>query len=447
MPIADARTKRKKGKRNLVFGPAKFTKKTQKKYELKAHIEKQWGLKDIEIEKVWAQTKGKKNVVVAVIDTGIYPQHPCLKNNLWVNKKEIPNNGKDDDKNGFIDDVHGWNFADNNADIRDRHGHGTHISGIIAASGKTNSSPHCRVAGVAPNVSIMTLAYYDSKNNRNNVANTIKAVDYAVQNGADIINYSGGGPGPNHDERASIARAADKGVIFISAAGNESSEISSHSKYYPASYNLPNIISLNSKDNNHSILDSSNWVKIDWKDRDKIHNQTAPGKNIVSTLPPRHYIQGGLMGKLWRSLAFAPHINSDEIYGYMTGTSQATAVMSGVVALIKSQYPKWTTAQIIRQVNNTGYGKLGDRIKEKTNQGKSLNAYEALNMRDRNIDFDDSPSTGSSNIIMPTTSSSSDLKNLVKKQGMTDVHDPSHPSEKPFDILQKIRSSLNNKKK
>lgn len=424
-------------KRDLILGQPNFISPPEK--DLAKHVEKQWSLKDIEILKAWKETKGNRNIVVAVIDTGIYKDHPCLKRNLWRNKKEIPGNKIDDDGNGFVDDIYGWNFVNNNNDIRDRHGHGTHIAGIIAATGKTASTPDCWMIGVAPNVTLMTLKYYDNKNHGNNVKNTIKSIEYAVKNGADIINYSGGGPGFNRKEQAAIAKAADKGVIFVSASGNESSEIGEKDKYYPASYNLPNIISLNSKDDTNQILSSSNWIKMDWRKKDDIYNQTAPGKNIISTLPPRRYLSG-FFENLMRSIASTPPRN--EIYGYMTGTSQATAVASGVAALIKSRYPHWKVAQVIKQVNNTGYGSETQDIKKKTNQGKKLNAYEAIIMRDQNVDLEDRPVDSS--IPMPATEKA--LKDPQKKWNKVDAHDPGSGTSN-FEVFDYIRKKvLKNKK-
>ena len=426
-------------KRSLILGQPSFI--TPPEENLEKHVEKQWSLKDIEILKAWKETKGKRNIVVAVIDTGIYKEHPCLKRNLWRNKKEIPGNKIDDDGNGFVDDIHGWNFVNNNNNIQDRHGHGTHIAGIIAATGKTTGTPDCWMIGVAPNVTLMTLKYFDSGNQKNNVKNTIKSIKYAVQNGAAIINYSGGGPGFNQDEQTAIAKAADKGIIFISASGNESSEIGKD-KYYPASYNLPNIISLNSKDDTNQILESSNWVKMDWRKKDSIHNQTAPGKNIISTLPPRRYLSG-FFSNLMRSIASAPP-SRNEIYGYMTGTSQATAVTSGVVALVKSRYPHWQVSQIIRQVNNTGYGSETQDIKKKTNQGKKLNAYEAVIMRDQNVTREDRPKDSST--PTPATNDLQVLKDPQKNWSKVDAHDP-NPGTSGFEALSFIRKKIFKNKK
>ena len=403
------------GTRQMILGESEF-KKAQEENK------KYWALKNIKVDKAWEETKGRPDIVVAVCDTGVHARHSCLKPNLWVNKKEIPDNGKDDDGNGYADDIHGWNFVDNNNDIQDKHGHGTHISGIIAAAGKTEQSKNCKVIGIAPKVKIMTLKYYDMENGENNIKNTVKCVDYAIANGAHIINYSGGGPGENLDERAAVARANDKGILFVAASGNESEEIEKESKYYPASYNLPNILSVNSKNPQGKILESSNWVKMDWRKKEIIHNQTGPGERIWSTIPPRRYVQSRLSlvnflryaergAVRWsRSTAsvakryipakifsyqplrgLARSGEKDDEYGYMTGTSQATGVAAGLAALLKSRYPEWDHRQIIRQINNTGYSDEAAEIKAKTNQGKTLRADEAVSMRDENISRSDKP--------------------------------------------------------
>lgn len=410
IPKSKSATQKKGKERDMVLGKTNFKKTLEEEAVFKPYLDKQWALKDIGVVKAWKETKGRSDVVVAVCDTGIHSKHPCLKFNLWVNKKEIPDNGIDDDKNGYIDDINGWNFVDNNNKIQDRHGHGTHISGLIAATGKTKAASECRMIGVAPKVKIMTLKYYDMENGENNIKNTVKCVDYAINNGAHIINYSGGGPGENLDERASIAKANDKGILFIAASGNEGEEIEKDS-YYPASYNLPNIISVNSKNPQGNILESSNWVKMDWKKKKKIHNQTAPGERILSTLPPKRYLQStffknifrGLAGKVKRSIPetffnFLPNSFRNiarekplkhNNYGYMTGTSQATGIVTGVAALIKSHYPKWSYLQIRDQIDKTGYSAKTQNIKQKTNQGKVLNAHEAISMRGINITVSD----------------------------------------------------------
>ena len=365
-------TDKKLKNREPILGQAEFVEEKNKNFsKLKKYIEKQWALKDILILDTWEEVltdqQNKPPLVIAVIDTGIYKQHPCLKNQLWINKDEIPNNGKDDDKNGFIDDINGWNFVDNNNKIQDSHGHGTHVSGIIASQGP----PNCEVIGVSPHVKIMTLKYYEEgADSSHNIINTIKSIEYAVNNGADIINYSGGGPGANQGEKTAIAQAADKDIIFVAALGNEGSRVGDKFKYYPASYNLPNIVFVQSHNEKDERVESSNYIEAKTLEPKRV--QTAPGENIISTLPSPLYLQGKLKNSanVLRSLASPFKKN---YYGYMTGTSQATAVATGVVALAKTQLPAWNMEKIIQQVT----------------QGQKLSAYGAVTMRPQNVDLSD----------------------------------------------------------
>jgi hypothetical protein len=257
-----------------------------------------------------------KQVVVAVVDTGIDYTHPELKNNIWINPGEIgpwiPKdlsstlcrekscNGIDDDNDGYIDDVAGWDFVNNQPLPFDTHGHGTHIAGIIASQ----SSNGVGITGVCPQVSVMPLKYYDSgSNGMNNLQNTVKAIQYAVKMGAQIINYSGGGAEPAMAERSAIEEASRKGVLFVAAAGNDGHDNSAQ-PYYPASYPLDNIIGVASVNQKKQLLSSSNFGG-------PVHI-AAPGLGILSTVP------GGK-------------------FGTMSGTSQATAFVTGAAALLASQ--------------------------------------------------------------------------------------------------------------
>ena len=391
---------------------------------IKEHIKKQWALKDTAFVDAISEMEtptSKKPLIVAVIDTGIHASHSCLKSNLWTNPGEIPGNNKDDDGNGFIDDVHGFNFVTHTGDIHDGHGHGTHISGIIAAKGNSSQSPNCRVLGFAPHVQIMTLKYFDEKNsNADNMNFTVKSIEYAVKNGAHIINYSGGGPGSNQEEESAIAKAADKGIIFVAALGNEGTTIGGHVNYYPASYNLPNIISVQNHNPQGSLVHSSNRFKIKPYDDKKV--QTAPGENIISTLPPRLFLQTRSKEKRNRYLASFP---SQDHYGYMTGTSQATAVVTGVTSLVKSRFPSWSMSRVIAQVVNTGFVEGTERIKEQTGQGKKINVPSVFYMKGSQVNAHDIEDSGSTSTLLydsedPKTiktdekSSSSSLEELIK---------------------------------
>jgi subtilisin family serine protease len=193
-------------------------------------LKKQWGLAIIDVFKY--------PVVVAVIDTGIDYSNLGIASTLWINPKEIPKDGIDNDNNGFIDDVIGWDFVHNVPLPYDAHGHGTHISGIVAGI----SSKNYGARGVCPGVSLMVLKYYNNNLlGYANLQNTILAINYAAANGAHIINYSGGGGYSAPAELAAIKKAQQKGILFVAAAGNGGRDMD-WMPYYPAAYELDNII-------------------------------------------------------------------------------------------------------------------------------------------------------------------------------------------------------------
>lgn len=305
-----------------------------------------WGLRMTQASDAWKLTRGSRKIVVAVIDTGIDTEHPDLKDNLWVNEGEIPGNGIDDDGNGYIDDVNGWNFVYNNSNLSDNHGHGTHIAGIIGASGRA------KLMGVAPDVSIMVLKYFDPKKpNQNPLEATIEAIHYAVEMGADVINYSGGGLNPNKFEKDALRLAEKKGILFVAAAGNERSN-SDVRAYYPADYELSNILSVTAINPNSQVLNSSNYGE-------RTVDLAAPGENILSTVPG-----GG--------------------YGELTGTSQATAFATGVAVLLMASRDEFRDPQtVIEHMMRTG--EKESQLAGKTKSKAILNAYRALAIIGENV--------------------------------------------------------------
>lgn len=257
-------------------------------------------------------------VVVAVIDTGLDYTHKELADSVWVNPGESGAweppaqlkakiacrdrgcNGVDDDGNGFIDDVVGWDFVHNIPLPYDTHGHGTHIAGIISASAANGMG----TTGVCPRVAIMPLKYYDNSGaGYNNLNNTVRAIHYASQNGAQIINYSGGGADPAPAERIAIESAQRRGILFVAAAGNDGHN-NDQIPYFPQNYPLDNIVGVASVNKQNQLLPSSNFGKT--------VDIAAPGLGILSALPE------GRMGT-------------------MSGTSQATAFVTGAAALLASQ--------------------------------------------------------------------------------------------------------------
>lgn len=345
--------------RTLELGKAvPSTKSSDKEVEIimkDPAMSQKWGLDMTDSAKAWRLSKGSKDIIVAVIDTGADIHHPDLQSNLWVNRGEVgtdlngnnkASNGIDDDGNGYIDDVHGFNFVRNNNDLSDNHGHGTHIAGIIGAEGGNGVG----ISGVAPKVSLMVLKYYDPKApGVNNLMNTVKAIEYAVKMNAHIINYSGGGLEKSPHEIAAIKKAQKKGILFVAAAGNEKSNSDEHG-YYPADYDLDNIISVTAVDKSRKVLDSSNYGM-------NSVDLAAPGNNIFSLLPNGQY-------------------------GFMTGTSQATAFVTGVAALVMAQDADLKNAP--EKINKylTQTGDIDPLLIGKTRYNKRLNSYKALAIKD-----------------------------------------------------------------
>lgn len=308
----------------------------EKSKELFAKKIKNWGIinseekSHIQAVDAWSIEEGSRNIVVAVIDTGIDPTHSALAANIWHDTTK---------KDGG---VYGWNFVVDKPNPIDQHGHGTHVSGIIGAI----ADPVTGVSGVAHHVSIMPVKYYSDANPGSvNLKNTVKAINYAVDHGARIINYSGGGPEFSEEEYLAIKRAEARGILFVSAAGNEHQNTDkSENYYYPSAYRLSNIISVAATDIHNKLLASSNWGK-------KTVDVAAPGENIYSTLPNGRY-------------------------GYMSGTSQATAFVTGMAALLLSQNPSLKPHQI-KEIIVSSVDKFS-QLSDKIASGGRVNAYKAL---------------------------------------------------------------------
>lgn len=289
-------------------------------------LNNQWGLNntgqaggtandDIRAVEAWNTNTGSGKMVVAVIDSGIDYNHPDLAGNLWKNPKETNKNGKDDDRNGYTDDVYGWNFVNNSANVMDDNGHGTHVAGIIGAVGDNGIG----VTGVNWDIQIMTLKFLD-KDGSGYMSNAVKAVNYAVANGAKVINnsYAGGGSDPAMQSAINAARA--KGVIYVAAAGNDGSN-NDADPVYPANYSGDNVVTVAASDRNDKLASFSNYGK-------NTVEIAAPGQSIYSTLPGNKY-------------------------GYYSGTSMAAPFVTGAMALVWDANPTWTYKQVIDAVLKT----------------------------------------------------------------------------------------------
>jgi subtilisin family serine protease len=225
---------------------------------------------DIDAPDAWDVSTGDGNVVVAVIDTGVDTGHPDLAPNMWSNTGETAGNGVDDDGNGYIDDTGGWDFVDGDNNTRDLNGHGTHIAGVIAARGNDGSS----VAGLNWDVSLMALRGMDI-NGVTTTADVIAAINYAVANGAKVINASYGSATFDNAERDAISNAASNGVLFVAPSCNNSQN-NDINPCYPASYDLDNIIAVAASDQNDNLAGFSNRGV-------QAVDLAAPGVNIAST--------------------------------------------------------------------------------------------------------------------------------------------------------------------
>jgi subtilisin family serine protease len=241
-----------------------------------------WGLRKISGPDAWDITTGDPSIVIADTDTGADYNHEDLSDNVWVNQGEICNNGIDDDNNGYIDDCIGWNFFNNNNDPIDvtslGGGHGSNTAGIMGAVGNNGIG----VTGVMWNAQIMLLKMGNGTFPSTAV---VPAIDYAWYNGARIINASWGSRGYSQSIFDAIQRANDAGVLFVAAAGNNGTN-NDVIPFYPANFNIPNIISV-ANTTQFDLLRTGS-VPSNWGPN-TVH-LAAPGTDILSTYPGNRYV-------------------------------------------------------------------------------------------------------------------------------------------------------------
>ncbi len=272
---------------------------------------------------------GSPDVVVAVIDTGVDYNHLDLRNNIWVNPAEIPDNGKDDDGNGYIDDIYGWDCVGNDKDPMDDNGHGTHVAGIIAAENNKEGG-----IGVAYNCKVMVLKAGNSSGYFNN-SDIAEAVQYAYMNGASVINMSFGGSNISLAVEEALENAYTTSVL-VAAAGNDGAcnnldcrECDKVGVSYPAA--LPYVIGVMSTDKDGKHL--SSFSNYDHYPYDSIEYEVyAVGEGVGSTWPSNKY-------------------------ACLNGTSMAAPTVAGIAALLRSYYTDrevYSTKFIQSQIVNTG---------------------------------------------------------------------------------------------
>lgn len=247
----------------------------------------------------WTLSEGSNSVVVAVIDSGVDYFHPDLRNNIAVNAAELNGQpGVDNDGNGYVDDIYGWDFYNDRANGFDDNGHGTHCAGVIAAE-----KNGIGIRGIAPRVKVLPVKFLGA-NGGGDTADAIHAIDYAVARGAKILSNSWGGGGASTLLDDAIQRAVNQGVIFVAAAGNNALDIDA-SPNYPANY--ANVISVGSSDSYDERSSFSNYGS-------RSVELFAPGSSILSTFPNGQY-------------------------RVMSGTSMAAPQVSGALALAVSIRP------------------------------------------------------------------------------------------------------------
>lgn len=240
----------------------------------------QWGMTKIGMESAWDIATGSRDIIVAVIDSGVDYTHPDLQGNIWINEAE--KNGSpdvDDDKNGYTDDLYGWDFAGYSGEgdgyPMDSYGHGTHVAGIIGATGNNGVG----VAGMNWKIRIMPLKVMEDGSSEFTESAIIEAIDYATANGARVVNCSFGGTEFSTSEYDAYNRLRAAGIIAAVAAGNYSDDMDiDTNKLYPACYNLDNILSVANSDRTDAIASSSNYGKT-------TVDVAAPGTSIYSTEP------------------------------------------------------------------------------------------------------------------------------------------------------------------
>jgi subtilisin family serine protease len=298
---------------------------------------------DVDAPDAWATQTVDAPVTVAVIDTGVDITHPDLADRLWVNADEqIGTGGVDDDANGFIDDIHGYDFKGHDGDPTPVNGiensHGTHVAGIVAAE-QDNS---VGISGVCPDCQIMALRIGTAASLT--LGNELKAINYAIDNGADVINMSFGSPIWSKSERATIDKAGANGILVVAAAGNASADndiqlypnkqVGPVAPFYPASYSLKNVLTVaasNDRDQ-YGYVSQCRGVAPLWGcaftswGHDSV-DVAAPGVDILSTM------------KQGQGESFPD-------YEYFDGTSMAAPMTAGIAGLVLSENPTYSAIQV-----------------------------------------------------------------------------------------------------
>lgn len=296
-------------------------------------LSKAYGLGKIGAPEAWKTWQGSKDMIVAVIDTGIDYNHEDLAFNVWRNPNPTKN------------DIVGFDFVHNDGLPFDDNQHGTHTSGTVGAVGGNGKG----VSGVAPKVSIMALKFLSGEGS-GTTADAIRAIDYAIEHGAKVLSNSWGGKGDDGNQalKDSIERARAKDVLFVAAAGNDGTDNDGRDPSFPAAFDNDNLISVAATDASDQMAFFSNYGA-------KTTHVAAPGVNIYSTVPGNKYAQ-------------------------LSGTSMACPHVAGAAALIWSKNPTWNYKKV-KEVLMKTVDPLPS-LKGKTVTGGRINVLKALSTMD-----------------------------------------------------------------
>lgn len=329
----------------------------------------QWNLQNIQASDAWDISHGDTSIVIGIIDTGVEWVHPDLSENIWINSKEIPGNSVDDDHNGYIDDVRGWDFGgstgtSDNDPNEDQPAHGTHVAGI--ASAVTNNDEG--IASIGYNCKIMpvkvSIGNYRDENGEPFIVYGIEGIKYAAENGAKIINCSFGSGAFSMLGQEVVNYAVSKGSLIVAAAGNEHTDLEN----YPSGYNgVLSVASIGTHD-----------VKSYFSNYGFSVDVSAPGEQINST---------------WKG----------STYNVISGTSMASPLVAGLAGLVASKFPNYTPLQIGEQIrvntdniNNFNPG-IANKIGGRINAFKALNNTNSKSVRATQVAFTENNPSGSNN--------------------------------------------------
>lgn len=338
----------------------------------------QWDMEMMKCPDAWDIETGDSSVVIAVIDTGIDYNHPDIAANMWTNSGEIPGNGIDDDSNGRIDDVYGYDFAYKDSNPMDGDGHGTHVAGTIGAVGNNGIG----IAGVNWTCKLMAVKGFDDSGSGYD-SDLADAIMYATTEGAKIINMSWGGTGFSQTTHTAIAYAHGQGVVLCAAAGNSSSDLAN---FHPASDNF--VITVTASDTNDDACSFTNWgIKA---------AVSAPGGN-GSTGPPACAaynclsLRAGVTDPLSSDCGTEVGVVGGNYYR-LAGTSMACPHVAGLAGLVRAAHPSWTNEQVRQAIQMRADDVRTPGFDKYAGYGR-INAYSTLTTPEPMTAFISSPNS------------------------------------------------------